>query len=106
MPRLPVSDGSEGQVSQPTIVVTWWGAALATVAFAVWIAGDVMLADWLGLDLNCAGGTRSSRSSAAEIVICSAAAGPTGWLYLGWLAAPMVVLGWWLKRKLKPPRAR
>lgn len=73
----------------PTVVVTWWGAALALGIVAISLAGDVLMPDWLGLDLDCIDGHQRRRSAAVEVVLCSAAAGPKGWLYLGWFTAPL-----------------
>ena len=104
MPRLPVSGAPAGKADSPTIVVSWWGMLLAIGVLTLSIAGDVLLVEWLGLDLDCLEGKQRRRSAAVEAVICSAAAGPKGWFYLAWLAAPLVLFAWWLGRSLRRTR--
>ena len=67
----------------------------------VFFAGDVLLPRWLGIDLDCLDGEYPRRAMLVEIAVCSVRAGPTGWFYLGWFAAPIALFGWGLRRSLR-----
>lgn len=90
----------------PVIRVSFAGLLLAAAIAVAAIAGDLLLPGWLGLDIDCLDRRGSSRAEFAELVICSAGAGPAGWLYLAWFVAPLALAGIWLRRALKRARRR
>lgn len=91
---------------RPEISVSPGAVLIALALAAVFLAGDVILPDLLGLDLDCADIGSGRRARFVESLGCSAAAGPKGWLFLVWLAAPIALLGWWLRTSLRRVRAR
>ena len=73
---------------------------------AIFFVGDVLLPLWLGIDLDCLDGEYRRRAALVETAICSVKAGPTGWLFLVWLAAPIALFGWWLRQSSRRARGR
>lgn len=77
-------------------------AVIATAA----IAGYLWLPRLLELDLACMDAGHGRRARFAVLVGCAFSAGPRGWIYLGWLAAPVVLFGHWLRTRLAGARQR
>jgi hypothetical protein len=99
MPRLPVSKSANGK---PLVVTIGYSTlAIGGLLVALFVAGDLLLPDLLGLDLDCTDAGRGRRARVVEVVGCSLAAGPVGWLYLAWVAAPVVLFGLWLRSRVR-----
>ena len=97
MPRLPVEGGE--RPAAPVIRLTWPGLALGLAVVLLWSFGDIVFADWLGVDPLCA--DRGRRSNPVAMTVCALQAGPRGWLWLAWVVLPVVAAAWWLRRKLR-----
>lgn len=104
MPRLSVEPDSDripdDATPRPTIRLSWAQFGLGAAVAIVFFVGDILLPGWLGIDLDCLHGEYRRRAALVEIAICSVEAGPRGLLFLAWLAAPIALFGWWLRRAL------
>ncbi|MXO75655.1 hypothetical protein GRI40_10545 [Altererythrobacter aerius] len=89
-----------------TITIGGWQLAVGLTIFAIGIAGDIMLPDILGLDLACSDTGTGRRARVARMIGCAMADGPKGWFYLAWFAAPIVVFGAWLRRRIRSARVQ
>lgn len=101
MSELPVSQENETaeKVEPRTLHVSWFGLFAFLALFVIWTFAIFYLGRELGINTDCLE-LRTRRSSLIEIPVCSLRAGPAGWLYLVFWAAPFLILRKTIKSKL------
>lgn len=112
MSRLPVKpDGRNKSAAPLTVKISGAAFAVWAVAGVLWFFGIDLLHSALSLDTTCfEEPANGRRQRVAEMVSCSIAEGPAGWLFLGWCASfPLLTtlaLERGLRRAIKARAAR
>lgn len=102
MPRLPVNPDKPSGAAPLTLRVSWAALAVFAGLALVWYFGIGQLQQWLAVDVTChAEPSIGRRARFAEMVSCSLAEGPRGWLLLGWMASLPLFTTIWLERALR-----
>ena len=102
MPRLPVNPDNPSGAAPLTIRVSWAALAVFAALALVWYLGIGQLQQWLAVDVSCYPEPGiGRRARLAELVSCSLAAGPAGWLLLGWMASLPLALTFFLERAMR-----
>ena len=103
MSRLPVEPDSRNNSAAPlTVKFSWAAFAVWVVAGLVWFFGIDPLHSALALDTACFDEpVIGRRQRTAEMVSCSIAEGPAGWLFLGWCASFPLITMFVLERGLR-----
>ena len=102
MSRLPVGPDNNSDAAPLTVRVSWAALAVVAALGLIWFFGIDLLRDWLSLDGECVTEPGLGRRARyAELVGCSLAAGPRGWLWLAWCASFPAFITIALERKLR-----
>lgn len=86
-----------------TLRVTYTGLFFTAIGLIVWYHCLKILYVVLTYDRECLGGASYRRGRFIEDVVCGVMAGPSGWIYLGWLFLPAFALFVWMRRARPAP---